>query len=104
MHGFRQAAHKTLRFSQNAFGHVRNAAIQIDRGLGRAMRLYTALAPTLAPVATQALGTHRARQVHEGVTKLAQGYGDARAKIIEGHRMGQSLAHAVRKEGVGLGL
>ena len=102
MHGFRQAMHRTLQYSQNAFGHARRTAMQIDRGLGTAMRLYTALAPTLAPAATQAFGAQRAQQIHQGVTKLAQGYGDARAKIVEGHRMGMSLAHAMRKEGVAI--
>ena len=102
MHGFRQAAHRTLSFSKDAFNHTRQKIVQVDRGINRALRLYSQVAPILAPVATKTMGFDRAKHTHDSIQKFAQGYGDLRERVVEGHRMGSALAHALKKEGVSI--
>lgn len=98
MHGFRTAVHRGYRYAASAFNHARTAAVAVDRGLGKAARLYNTIAPIVAPIAREALGNQRAQATHKAITDAMAGYGNVRSKVIEAHRMGDTLARQVRKE------
>ena len=98
MHGFRTALQRGQRYATSAFNHTRSALVTIDRGLGKAARLYNTVAPIIAPIAREAFGDQRAQATHKAITQAMSGYGNVRSRVIEAHRMGDALASAVKKE------
>ena len=64
MHGFRQALHSGVRFAHNAFAHGKRALMQVARTIGTAAKLYSSLAPALAPLAKELFGEGRASMAH----------------------------------------
>jgi len=103
MYGFRTTLQRGYRYATNAFHHARSTLQTIDRGLGRAARMYNSIAPIVAPIAREALGEQRAQATHKAITDAMAGYGNVRSKVAEAHRMGDALASAVRKEIPGIG-
>ena len=98
MHGFRTAVQRGHRYATSAFNHTRTVLQAVDRGLGKAARMYNTIAPIVAPIAREALGDQRAQATHKAIQDAMAGYGNVRTKVIEAHRMGDALASAVRKE------
>ena len=68
MRGFRQALHSGIRFAKNAFAHGSGAVMQIDRTIGSAARLYSSLAPALAPLAKELFGEAKTSMAHEAIS------------------------------------
>ena len=72
MRGFRQALHSGVRFAHNAFAHGRRAAMHIDRTIGSAAKLYSSLAPALAPLAKELFGEGKTSMAHKAISKRDQ--------------------------------
>ncbi len=98
MVGFRNALHHAGRTARNVYSHARHFAGQVDRHLGSAARIYKQLAPVLAPLANELLGSQRARATDKAIKDAMAGYGNVRSKVVQAHRMGDSLAGMVKKE------
>ena len=98
MHGFRTALRRGQQAATSAFNHTRTVLQQVDRGLGTAARLYSDLAPIVAPLAREAMGNQRAEATHKAIQSAMQGYGNVRSRVIEAHRMGDALARGLKKE------
>ena len=97
MHGFRTALRRGQRVATSAFNHTRTVLQEVDRGLGAAARLNGDLAPIVAPLAREAMGSQRAEATHKAVQHAMQGYGNVRSWVIEAHRMGDALARGLKK-------
>ena len=98
MHGFRQALNTGARIANNAFAHARRAAVNVDRTLGSAARLYSQLAPTLAPLARELFGEGRASMAHKAISDGIASYQNVRGKVQRANLMAETLARSVRKE------
>ena len=98
MHGFRQALNSGVRFANNAFAHGRRAAIIIDRTLGSAARLYSQIAPALAPLAKELFGEGRASMAHKAISDGISSYQNVRGKVQRANRMAETVARSVQKE------
>lgn len=96
--GFRNALHNAGRFARNAYTRSMQVASHVDRGLGTAARLYRTVAPILAPLAQEMMGSQRARATDKAIRDAMSGYGNVRSKVMQVHRMGDTLASMVRKE------
>ena len=104
MRGFRQALHTGVRVANNAFAHARRAVVNVDRTLGSAARLYSQLAPTLAPLARELFGEGRASMAHKAISDGISSYQNVRGKVQRAHRMAETITRSVKKEIPGLGL
>ena len=104
MHGFRQALRSGARFAHNAFAHGRRALMQVDRTIGTAAKLYSSLAPALAPLAKELFGEGRASLAHKAISDGISSYQNVRGKVQRAHRMAESITRSVKKEIPGLGL
>ena len=98
MRGFRNFVQNTYRHVSNGFGHARNFAIAVDRGIGKAARLYSTIAPIVAPMAREALGGQAAEAVNQSINSAMVSYGNVRGRVAAADQMGRSLHAAVRKE------
>ena len=98
MHGSRTALNQGLQQGHRIFNRTRSVVQAVDRGLGKAARMYNTIAPIIAPIAREAFGDQRAQATHKAITDAMAGYGNVRAKVVEAHRMGDALAKAVHKE------
>ena len=104
MRGFRQALHSGARFAHNAFAHGRRALMQVDRTIGTAAKLYSSLAPTLAPLAKELFGEGRASMAHKAISDGLANYQNVRGKVQRAHRMAETITRSVKKEIPSLGL
>ena len=104
MRGFRQALHSGVRFAHNAFAHGKRAAIQIDRTIGSAARLYSSLAPALAPLAKELFGEGKTSVAHKAISDGISSYQNVRGKVQRAHKMAETITRSVKKEYPGLGL
>lgn len=104
MRGFRQAVDAGIRVAHNAFHHGRRAVINIDRTLGSAARLYSGLAPSLAPLARDLFGEGRASMAHKAISDGISSYQNVRGKVQRAHRMAESITRSVKKEIPSLGI
>ena len=104
MRGFRQALNTGARVANNAFAHARRAVLNVDRTLGSAARLYSQLAPTLAPLARELFGEGRASMAHKAISDGISSYQNVRGKVQRAHRMAETITRSVKKEYPGLGL
>jgi len=104
MHGFRQALNSGVRFAHNAFAHGRRAVINIDRTLGSAARLYSQVAPALAPLAKELFGEGRTSMAHKAISDGISTYQNVRGKVQRANRMAESITRSVKKEIPSLGL
>ena len=98
MHGFRQALNTGARIANNAFAHARRAAANIDRTLGSAARLYSQLAPALAPLAKELFGEGRASMAHKAISDGIASYQNVRGKVQRANRMAETITRSVQKE------
>jgi len=98
MHGFRQALHSGARFAHNAFAHGRRALMQVDRTIGTAAKLYSSLAPALAPLAKEPFGEGRASMAHKAISDGLANYQNVRGKVQRAHRMAETITRSVKKE------
>ena len=96
--GFRGALHRAGQTARSVYSHARHIAGQVDRHLGSAARVYRQVAPILAPLANELMGAQRARATDKAIKDAMAGYGNVRSKVIQAHRMGDSLAGMVKKE------
>ena len=104
MRGFRSAVHQGMRFAHNAFNHGRRAVMQIDRHIGSAAKLYSTLAPILAPLAKELFGDGKSSMVHKAISDGLSNYENVRGKVQRAHRMADSITRSVKKEYPSLGL
>ena len=104
MRGFRQALHTGVRVANNAFAHARRAVVNVDRTLGSAARLYSQLAPTLAPLARELFGEGRASMAHKAISDGISSYQNVRGKVQRAHRMAETITRSVKKEIPSLGV
>ena len=104
MHGFRQALHSGARFAHNAFAHGRRALVQVDRTIGTAAKLYSSLAPALAPLAKELFGEGRASMAHKAISDGIASYQNVRGKVQRAHRMAETVTRSVQKEIPSLGV
>ena len=104
MRGFRQALHTGARFANNAFAHGRRAVMQLDRHIGSAARLYSSLAPALAPAMKELFGEGRTSMAHKAISDGISSYQNVRGKVQRAHRMAESITRSVSKEIPSLGL
>ena len=104
MHGFRQALRSGARFAHNAFAHGRRALMQVDRTIGTAAKLYSSLAPALAPLAKELFGEGRASLAHKAISDGISSYQNVRGKVQRAHRMAESITRSVKKEIPSLGI
>ena len=103
MHGFRQALHSGARFAHNAFAHGRRTLMQVDRTIGTAAKLYSSLAPALAPLAKELFGEGRASMAHKAISDGLANYQNVRGKVQRAHRMAETITRS-EKEIPSLGL
>ena len=95
---FRDTLRKAHGHATRLFGHVRTVATHVDRALGTTVRAYHTLAPILAPLAIEHLGTERAHRIHGAVSSGIQRYGVARER---GHRIASTVgafANAIKHQ------
>ena len=92
----------TYRHASNAFSQVRGFAQQVDRGIGKAARIYSQLAPIVAPLAREALGGSAAEAVRKHIQTAVSSYGNARAKVQRADAMGRTLHRMNKQETVGI--
>ena len=95
MRGLRQALHSGERFANNAFAHGRRAVMQ---------RLYSSLAPALAPLAKELFGEGKTSMAHKAISDGISSYQNVRGKVQRAHRMAETITRSVKKEYPGLGL
>ena len=98
MRGFRNFVRQTYRHASNAFSQVRGFAQQVDRGTGKAARIYSQLAPIVAPLAREALCGNAAEAVHKHIQIAMSSYGNAPAKVQRADGMGRTLRNMIKKE------
>ena len=104
MHGFRQALNTGVRFAHNAFAHGRRAVLSIDKTLGSAARLYSQVAPALAPLAKELFGEGRTSMAHMAISDGISSYQNFRGKVQRASRMAESITRSVKKGIPSLGL
>ena len=104
MRGFRQAVNTGLRVANNAFAHGRRAVMTVDRHLGSAARMYSSLAPALAPLAKELFGEGRASMAHKAISDGISNYQNVRGKVQRANRMAESITRSVKKEIPSLGI
>ena len=88
----------TRRFGHEAISHGRRVAMQVDRGIGKAVRFYNTISPILAPVMKDILGEARASSAHRALADSARAYNRVRSHAMEVDRMGNALAAAIKKD------
>ena len=104
MHGFRQALNSGARFAHNAFAHGRRDLMQVDRTIGTAAKLYSSLAPALAPLAKELFGEGRTSMAHKAISDGLANYQNVRGKVQRAHRMAETITRSVKKDYPGLGI
>ena len=104
MRGFRQALHTGARFANNAFAHGRAAVLQLDRTIGSAARLYSSLAPALAPLAKELFGEGKTSMAHKAISDGISSYQNVRGKVQRANLMAESITRSVKKEIPGLSI
>ena len=78
--------------------------MNIDRTLGSAARLYSSLAPSLAPLAKELFGEGHASMAHKAISDGISNYQNVRGKVQRAHRMAESITRSVKKEIPSLGI
>ena len=91
-----------LRVANNAFAHGRRAVMTVDRHLGSVARLYSSLAPALAPLAKELFGEGRSSMAHKAISDGISNYQNVRGQ--RANRMAESITRSVKKEIPSLGI